>query len=49
MAVLHILQIMLAYEDDHEQPIEEVFTEEGQQCLAQINAQMQGESEKLKK
>ena len=48
MAVLRILQMMLAYEDDHEQPIEEVFTEEEQQCLAQINAQMQGESEKLK-
>lgn len=48
MAVLRILQMMLAYEDDNEQPVDEVFTEEEQQCLQMINEQVQGKTEKLK-
>jgi Transposase DDE domain/Transposase DNA-binding len=48
MAVLRILQMMLAYEDDNEQPIDEVFTKEEQQCLEMINEQQQGKTEKLK-
>jgi transposase len=48
MAVLRILQMMLAYEDDNEQSIEEVFTKEEQQCLQMINEKEQGKTEKLK-
>lgn len=48
MAVLRILQMMLAYEDDHEQPIDEVFDKEEQQCLRMINKKVEGETEKLK-
>ncbi len=48
MAVLRILQMMLAYEDDNEQPIDEVFIQEEQQCLQMINEQEQGKTEKLK-
>lgn len=48
MAVLRILQMMLAYEDDHEQPIDEVFDKEEQQCLQMINKKVEGETEKLK-
>ena len=48
MAVLRILQMMLAYDGDNEQPITVVFTEEEQQCLQMINKQVQGKTEKLK-
>ena len=48
MAVIRILQMMLAYEDDNEQSIDEVFTPEEQQCLQMINQQTQGSTEKLK-
>jgi hypothetical protein len=48
MAVLRILQMMLAYEIDNEQSIDEVFTTEEQQCLKMINEQVQGKTEKLK-
>lgn len=48
MATLRILQMMLAYEDDNEQPIDEVFDEEQQQCLRMINQQQEGATEKLK-
>ena len=48
MAVLRILQMMIAYEDDNEQPVNEVFTEDEQQCLQMINEQVQGNTEKLK-
>jgi hypothetical protein len=48
MAVLRILQMMLAYEDDNEQEVEEAFTSEEQQCLEMINEQVQGKTEKLK-
>lgn len=48
LATLRILQMMLAYEDDHEQPIEEVFDKQEQQCLQMINTKLEGETEKLK-
>jgi hypothetical protein len=48
MAVLRILQMMLAYEDDHEQPIDEVFDKDEQQCLQMINKKVEGETGKLK-
>lgn len=48
MAVLRILQMMLAYANDTEQPIEEVFTAEEKQCLQMINEQEEGATEKLK-
>jgi hypothetical protein len=46
MAVLRILQMMIAYEDDHDQPIEEVFTEEEQQCMEEVNKKLEGDTEK---
>lgn len=48
MATLRILQMMLAYEDDHEQPIDEVFDTDQQQCLIVMNKQLEGGTEKLK-
>jgi hypothetical protein len=48
MAVLRILQMMLAYDDDNEQPANEVFSEEEQKCLQTMNEQLQGKTEKLK-
>jgi hypothetical protein len=48
MATLRILQMMLAYEDDSEQPIDEVFDKEQQQCLQIMNEQLEGETDKLK-
>ncbi len=48
MATLRILQMMLAYEDDHEQPIDEVFDKEQQQCLQMLNTQLEGVTDKLK-
>jgi len=48
MATLRILQMMLAYEDENEQPIEEVFDQDQQQCLTMMNKKLEGETEKLK-
>jgi len=48
MATLRILQMMLAYEDENEQPIEEVFDKDQQQCLTMMNKQLEGETDKLK-
>jgi hypothetical protein len=48
LATLRILQLMLAYEDDHEQPVDEVFDKEQQQCLQIMNEQLEGETTKLK-
>ena len=48
MAVLRILQMMLAYKDDNEQPVDEVFTKDEQACLQMINEQEQGKTDKLK-
>ena len=48
MATLRILQMMLSYEDDHEQPTDELFDKEQQQCLTMINIQLEGQTSKLK-
>ena len=48
LATLRILQMMLAYEDDQEQPIDEVFDRDEQQCLQIMNEQLEGETDKLK-
>lgn len=47
LAALRIIQMMLAYEDDNEQPIEEVFTKDEQLCLTQANQKLEGATEKL--
>lgn len=48
MAALRILQMLLAYEDGHEQPIEEVFNADERMCLAGLNENLQGETQKQK-
>jgi hypothetical protein len=48
MATLRILQMMLAYDDENEQPVDEVFDQDQQQCLAMMNKQLEGETDKLK-
>jgi len=48
MASLRILQMMLAYLDDNEQSIDEVFDEQEQKCLQMIGKKMEGATEKLK-
>lgn len=48
MATLRIIQMMLAYEDDNEQPVEEVFDQDQQQCLKMITMQLEGSTDKLK-
>lgn len=47
LAALRIIQMMLAYEDDNEQPAEEAFTKEEQLCLQQADKTLQGGTEKL--
>jgi hypothetical protein len=47
LAALRIIQMMLAYEDDNEQPIEEVFTKDEQICMDQANKKLEGATEKL--
>jgi hypothetical protein len=46
MAVLRILQLMLACEEENNQPIEEVFDEPQCHCLEMINQKIKGTSEK---
>jgi hypothetical protein len=48
MASLRILQMMLAYLDDNEQSINEVFDEQEQKCLQMIEKKLEGATEKLK-
>lgn len=48
LAALRILQMMLAYADCPEQPIEEVFSTQEQRCLEKINESMEGQTKKLK-
>lgn len=48
MATLRILQMMLAYEDENEQPIDEVFDTDQQQCLNMMNQKLEGDTDKLK-
>lgn len=46
LAVLRIMQMGIAYEDDNEQPIDEAFTKDEQQCMAQLNDKMEGQTDK---
>lgn len=48
MASLRILQMMLAYLDDSEQSINEVFDEQEQKCLQMMAKKLEGTTEKLK-
>ncbi|WP_183583950.1 IS4 family transposase, partial [Mucilaginibacter lappiensis] len=48
MASLRILQMMLAYLDDNEQSIDEVFDKKEQDCLQMIGKKMDGTTEKLR-
>lgn len=48
MASLRILQMMLAYLNDNEQSIEEVFDEQEQKCLQMIGRKMEGSTDKLR-
>ncbi len=48
MASLRILQMMLAYLDDNEQSINEVFDQQEQKCLQMIEKKLEGATEKLK-
>ena len=48
MASLRILQMMLAYHDDNEQDINEVFDHQEQKCLQMVGDKMAGATEKLK-
>ena len=47
LAALRIIQMMLAYEDDNEQSVEEVFTKDEQLCLTQANNKLEGGTQKL--
>lgn len=47
LAALRIMQMLIAYEDDNEQRIEEVFTKDEQQCLEQLNQKLEGQTNKL--
>jgi hypothetical protein len=47
LAVLRIMQMMIAYEDGHEQVVEEAFTGEELQCLTQANKTLEGQTAKL--
>uniref|UniRef100_UPI00333F7C25 IS4 family transposase n=1 Tax=Pseudopedobacter sp. TaxID=1936787 RepID=UPI00333F7C25 len=48
MASLRVLQMMLCYLDDNEQPIGDVFDQNEQECLRSINRKYEGNTEKLK-
>jgi len=47
-SALRVMQLLLAYNNDESQPIEQIFTEEEEiQCLEQVNRTLQGQTEKL--
>lgn len=48
MASLRVLQMMLSYLDDNEQPIGDVFDQKEQECLKSLNVKYEGNTEKLK-
>lgn len=47
LAGLRVMQMMLAYGDEEEQPVDEVFTQNEQLCLAQTSKKLEGSTEKL--
>jgi hypothetical protein len=47
LAALRIMQMLLAYEEEGEQSIDEVFDQDEQQCLQQLNNRIEGGTDKL--
>lgn len=47
LAILRIMQMLIAYEDDHEQSIDEAFTKDEQQCMTQLNEKLEGQTAQL--
>ncbi len=47
-SALRVMQLLLAYNNEESQPMEQVFIKEGIQCLEQINETLQGNTEKAK-
>lgn len=47
-SALRVMQMLLAYNNDESQPIEQVFNKEEITCLGQINETLQGDAEKAK-
>ena len=47
-SALRVMQMLLAYNNEESQPIEQVFTKEEIECLGQINETLQGHTEKSK-
>lgn len=47
-SALRVMQLLLAYNNDESQPIEQVFNEEEIKCLGHVNETLQGETEKSK-
>jgi hypothetical protein len=47
-SALRVMQMLLAYNNEESQPIEQVFNEEEVQCLKQINTTLEGDTEKSK-
>ena len=47
-SALRVMQLLLGYNNEESQPIEQVFNKEGIQCLEQINETLQGNTEKAK-
>lgn len=47
-SALRVMQMLLAYNNDDSQPIEQVFDEGERKCLQQINNTLQGDTEKSK-
>lgn len=44
LAVVRIMQMMIAYEDDREQEITDAFSQQEQNCLAMLNQKLQGQT-----
>lgn len=47
-ATLRVMQLLLAYNNEQSQPIEQVFDEGEIKCLQQVNKKLQGDTEKSK-
>lgn len=47
-AALRVMQLLLAYDNEGSQPLEQVFDTGEIKCLAQVNTKLQGETEKSK-
>lgn len=47
LAALRIMQMLMAYEDNNEQPLDEVFTQDEKLCLQSLNGKLEGDTNKL--